>query len=49
MAGVEEVEVVVTLFDLAILTLGLQQHLDDVIIASYGSDVERDLIRAWRR
>ena len=34
------------LFDLAILTLGHPDHLDDVI-AGYGSDVDRDLIRAW--
>src|SRR6187549_104753 len=34
------------LFDLATLTLGHQQQLDDVI-AGYGSDVDRDLIRAW--
>ena len=34
------------LFDLAILTLGHPDHLDDVI-AGYGSDVDRHLIRAW--
>jgi aminoglycoside phosphotransferase len=34
------------LFDLAILTLGHQEHLGDVI-AGYGTDVDRDLIRAW--
>jgi len=34
------------LFDLATLTLGHQQQLDDVI-AGYGTDVDRDLIRAW--
>ena len=34
------------LFDLAILTLGHPDRLDDVI-AGYGSDVDRDLIRAW--
>src|SRR3954453_14068511 len=34
------------LFDLATLTLGNQEHLDDVI-PGYGSDVDRDLIRAW--
>ena len=34
------------LFDLAILTLGHPDHLDDVI-AGYGTDVDRDLIRAW--
>jgi aminoglycoside phosphotransferase (APT) family kinase protein len=34
------------LFDLAILTLGHPEHLADVI-AGYGTDVDRDLIRAW--
>jgi aminoglycoside phosphotransferase (APT) family kinase protein len=34
------------LFDLATLTLGHPEHLDDVI-AGYGADVDRDLIRAW--
>jgi aminoglycoside phosphotransferase (APT) family kinase protein len=34
-------------FDLATLTLGHEEHLDDVI-AGYGTDVDRDLIRAWR-
>ncbi|MBF9069860.1 phosphotransferase family protein [Streptacidiphilus fuscans] len=36
------------LFDLAILTLGHEEHLDDVV-AGYGSDVDLDLdvIRAW--
>ena len=34
------------LFDLATLTLGHPDHLDDVI-AGYGADVDRDLIRAW--
>src|SRR3954449_480473 len=34
------------LFDLAVLTLAHEEHLDDVI-AGYGSDVDRDLIRAW--
>ncbi len=34
------------LFDLATLTLGHQEHLDDVV-AGYGTDVDRDLIRAW--
>ena len=34
------------LFDLAILTLGHPEHLGDVI-AGYGTDVDRDLIRAW--
>jgi aminoglycoside phosphotransferase (APT) family kinase protein len=35
------------LFDLAVLTLGHPEHLDDVL-AGYGTDVDRDLIRAWR-
>jgi aminoglycoside phosphotransferase (APT) family kinase protein len=34
------------LFDLAILTLGHAEHLGDVV-AGYGSDVDRELIRAW--
>ena len=34
------------LFDLATLTLGHPEHLGDVI-AGYGTDVDRDLIRAW--
>jgi aminoglycoside phosphotransferase len=34
------------LFDLAILTLGHTEHLGDVV-AGYGTDVDRDLIRAW--
>ena len=34
------------LFDLATLTLGHPEHLDDVI-AGYGTDVDRNLIRAW--
>lgn len=33
-------------FDLATLTLGYPEHLDDVV-AGYGADVDRDLIRAW--
>jgi aminoglycoside phosphotransferase len=33
-------------FDLATLTLGSPERLDDVI-AGYGADVDRDLIRAW--
>ena len=35
------------LFDLATLTLAHEEHLDDVV-AGYGTDVDRDLIRAWR-
>ena len=35
------------LYDLAVLTLGHEEHLDDVI-AGYGAEVDRDLIRAWR-
>lgn len=34
------------LWDLATLTLGHPEHLDHVI-AGYGTDVDRDLIRAW--
>ncbi len=34
------------LYDLATLTLGSPEHLDDVI-TGYGTEVDRDLIRAW--
>ena len=34
------------LFDLATLTLAHEEHLGDVV-AGYGTDVDRDLIRAW--
>jgi aminoglycoside phosphotransferase (APT) family kinase protein len=34
------------LYDLATLTLAHEENLDDVI-AGYGADVDRDLIRAW--
>ena len=34
------------LYDLATLTLAHQEHLGDVI-AGYGTEVDRDLIRAW--
>ena len=34
------------LHDLAVLTLGHEEHLDDVI-AGYGTDVDIDVIRAW--
>jgi len=34
------------LYDLATLTLGHPEHLGDVI-AGYGADVDRDLIRGW--
>jgi len=34
------------LYDLATLTLAHEEHLDDVI-AGYGADVDRDMIRAW--
>ncbi|MFC5186908.1 phosphotransferase family protein [Actinomadura harenae] len=34
------------LFDLATLTLGHGEHLDDVV-AGYGADVDLDVIRAW--
>ena len=33
-------------FDLATLTLGNQERLGDVV-AGYGTDIDRDLIRAW--
>ena len=33
-------------FDLASLTLGHREHLDDVL-AGYGTDVDRDAIRGW--
>jgi Ser/Thr protein kinase RdoA (MazF antagonist) len=34
------------LYDLAVLTLGHPEHLDDVV-AGYGRDVDLDVIRAW--
>jgi aminoglycoside phosphotransferase (APT) family kinase protein len=34
------------LFDIATLTLGHNEHLDDVA-AGYGAEVDRDLVRAW--
>jgi aminoglycoside phosphotransferase (APT) family kinase protein len=34
------------LFDLAVLTLGHEEHLGDVV-AGYGMDVDLDVIRAW--
>ncbi|MEU6781021.1 phosphotransferase [Nonomuraea angiospora] len=34
------------LYDLAILTLGHEEHLGDVV-AGYGTDVDLDVIRAW--
>jgi Ser/Thr protein kinase RdoA (MazF antagonist) len=34
------------LYDLAILTLGHEEHLDDVL-AGYGADVDLNVIRAW--
>jgi aminoglycoside phosphotransferase (APT) family kinase protein len=34
------------LHDLAVLTLGHEEHLDDVI-AGYGTDVDRDVILGW--
>ena len=34
------------LFDLATLTLAHEENLDDVL-AGYGTDVDRDVIRAW--
>ena len=35
------------LFDLATLTFAHPEHLDDVL-AGYGTEVDRDMIRAWR-
>ncbi|WP_328815175.1 phosphotransferase [Nonomuraea cypriaca] len=35
------------LFDLATLTLGHEERLGDVV-AGYGTDVDLDVIRAWR-
>ena len=34
------------LFDLANLTLGHEEHLDD-LLAGYGTEVDRDVIRGW--
>ena len=34
------------LYDLAILTLGHEEHLDD-LLAGYGTEVDVDVIRAW--
>jgi len=34
------------LYDLAILTLGHEERLGD-LLAGYGTDVDRDVIRAW--
>jgi aminoglycoside phosphotransferase len=34
------------LYDLATLTLGHEEHLDDVV-AGYGADVDLDVVRAW--
>ncbi|MET0773702.1 MAG: phosphotransferase [Candidatus Limnocylindrales bacterium] len=34
------------LYDLAVLTLGHEKHLGDVV-AGYGADVDLDVIRAW--
>lgn len=34
------------LFDLAVLTFGHPEHLGDVV-AGYGSDIDRDVVRAW--
>jgi hypothetical protein len=34
------------LFDLAVLTLGHEEHLGDVV-SGYGTDVDLDVIRAW--
>lgn len=35
------------LYDLATLTIGHPEHVDDVI-SGYGTDVDRELLRAWR-
>ncbi len=34
------------LYDLAVMTLGHEEHLDDVV-AGYGTDVDLDVIRGW--
>jgi hypothetical protein len=34
------------LLDLAVLTLGHEEHLGDVV-SGYGTDVDLDVIRAW--
>jgi aminoglycoside phosphotransferase (APT) family kinase protein len=34
------------MYDLASLTLGYPEHLDDVV-AGYGTDADPDVIRAW--
>ena len=34
------------LYDLAVLTLGHEEHIDDVV-AGYGTDVDLDVIRGW--
>ena len=34
------------LFDIASLTLANEEHLDD-LLAGYGTDVDRDLVRGW--
>jgi aminoglycoside phosphotransferase len=34
------------LYDLAVLTLGHEEHFDDVV-AGYGTDVDLDVIRGW--
>jgi hypothetical protein len=34
------------IYDIATLTLSNEEHLDDVI-AGYGGDVDRDLVRSW--
>ena len=34
------------MFDLAILTLGHEERLED-LLAGYGTDVDREAIRAW--
>jgi len=34
------------LFDIAILALGHEERLDDLLVG-YGTDVDRDVIRSW--
>lgn len=37
------------MFELAILTLGHEEHLEDLedLLTGYGTDVDRDVIRVW--
>ncbi|MGF6824129.1 hypothetical protein M2317_003054 [Microbacterium sp. ZKA21] len=34
------------LFDIAVLALGHEERLDDLLVG-YGTDVDRDVIRSW--